>query len=226
MKASVTATCAALLWIATPAIAHRLDEYLQATLISVEKDRVQLHMHLTPGVAVFPFVLAMIDADRDGVIAEAEQRAYAARVLRDLSLTADGDRLTPRLVSMTFPKTAEMKEGMGEIQLEFDADVPGGGPRRQLIFENHHQSQIAAYQVNCLAPRDPEIRVIAQNRNYTQSFYELKYAQPGIRPLSLAWWSGSRGFFGAFMLFFFARLAFLLRLRARAAKVVLVPGVN
>src|SRR4051794_24005412 len=115
MKTDVAAAVAALLWIGSPASAHRLDEYLQATLISVEKDRVQLHIRLTPGVAVFPVVLAAIDTDRDGVISEAEQRAYAAQVLRDLSLTADGDRLTLRLASLTFPTTEEMKEGLGEI---------------------------------------------------------------------------------------------------------------
>ena len=98
---------------------------------------------------------------------------------------------------------------MLEIELEFDADVPRGRSTRKLVLENHHQSPIAAYQVNCLAPRDPEIRVIAQNRNYTQSFYELDYAQPGVRPLSLAWWSGPGGWLGTVTLLFFARLAFV-----------------
>ena len=41
-----------------PVSAHRLDEYLQATLISVEKDRVQAPMRLVPGVAVSSFVLS------------------------------------------------------------------------------------------------------------------------------------------------------------------------
>ena len=60
---------------------------------------------LTPGVAVFPIVLASIDTNADGVISETEQRAYAERVLRDLSLTIDGDRLTPRLVSINFQRS-------------------------------------------------------------------------------------------------------------------------
>ena len=58
-------------------------EYLQATTISAEKDRVQAQIRLTPGVAVFPVVLARIDADAGGVISEAEQRAYSERVLDD-----------------------------------------------------------------------------------------------------------------------------------------------
>jgi len=44
---------------------------------------------------LFPTVFANIDADADGLISENEERAYAERVLRDLSLSIDGDRLTP-----------------------------------------------------------------------------------------------------------------------------------
>jgi hypothetical protein len=191
-----------------PAFAHRLDEYLQGTIISVEKDRVQAQMTLTPGVAVFPFLIAVIDADRDGVISEAEQRAYARRVLGDLSLGIDGYRLTPQLLSMRFPTMAEMKEGRGEIELEFSADLPRGGRSRKLTFENHHQSGIAAYQVNCLVPHDPDIRIVAQDRNYLQSFYQLEYEQTGARsnPVSFALWSSPVGWLGVFVLLVLTRL--------------------
>ena len=219
MKTRLAAAGAVLLLVGTPASAHRLDEYLQATIISVEKDRVQAQIRLTPGVAVFPIVLANIDIDADGVISEAEQRAYAERVLGDLSLTIDGDRLQLRLVSSKSAKVEEMKEGRGDIQLEFNADVPAGGSNRRLIFENQHQSRIAAYLVNCLVPRDPDIRVTAQNRNYQQSFYQLDYVQADIRsgPPSFSYWSSARGWLGMAALLVFAWLALLWRSRARAA---------
>jgi hypothetical protein len=215
MTIRLAGAAAILLSIGTPATAHRLDEYLQATLIAVEKDRVQVQIRLTPGVAVFPFVLAMIDTNADGVISESEQRVYAERVVRDLSVTVDGDRLMPRLVSTKFPGTGEMKEGLGEIQLEFSADLPRNGTNRRLIFENHHQSRIAAYLVNCLVPRDPDIRFIAQNRNESQSLYRLDYVQAAVRSdaLSIAWWSGARGWLGTPALLLLARLALLWRQR-------------
>ena len=53
--------------VATPALAHRLDEYLQATSFVVDGDHVEVQMRLTPGVEVFDRVLAAIDADGDGV---------------------------------------------------------------------------------------------------------------------------------------------------------------
>jgi hypothetical protein len=199
MRLSLAAAGAILLSAGTPSFAHRLDEYLQATMLRVEKDSVGAEMRLTPGVAVFPVVLASIDGDADGLISDAEQSAYAARVLRDLSLTIDGDPVRLRLVSSKFAKIEEMKEGLGEIQLEFRADLPPGGPNRRLVFKNHHQSGMAAYLVNSLVPRDQDIRFTAQNRNEDQSVYQLDYAQAAVpsNPLSFGWWSGDRLWTGA-----------------------------
>ena len=209
MKGWLAAAGTMLLSVGTPAFAHRLDEYLQATTISLEKDRVQAQIRLTPGVAVFPIVFASIDSDADGIISEAERHAYAERVLRDLSLTIDGDRVQLRLVSSRASNVQEMMDGRGEIQLDVDGNVPHGGHDRILVFENHHESRIAAYLVNCLVPSDPDIRVTAQDRNYDQSFYQLDYVETGARsgPLSLGQWSGAAGWLGAAALVLFARLA-------------------
>ena len=219
MRSGLAAAGAILVGVAGPAFAHRLDEYLQATTISVEKDRVHAQIRLTPGVAVFPILLASIDTDADGVISASEQRAYAERVLRDLSLTVDGDPLQLRLVSSKTATTEEMREGRGDIQLEVDADVPRGGHNRRLEFENHHESRIAAYLVNCLVPSDPDIRVTAQDRSYDQAFYQLDYVDSAGRsgPLSLVRWPGIGGWLSATVLVLFARFAWLGRRRTRAA---------
>jgi hypothetical protein len=202
-----------------PALTHRLDEYLQGTILSIGKNRLEAQITLTPGVAVFPMLATNIDTDADGVVSETEQRAYAGRVLRDLSLSIDGRPLMPQLLSMQFPSIDEMKEGRGGIRIDFKADLPRGGPSRRLVFENRHQSRVGAYLVNCLVPRDPDIRIVAQNRNYSQSLYQLDYVQTGVRSgaLSWAWWSGDPAWLGTVALLLFARLAFLWRQRSRAA---------
>ena len=217
MKTRLAAAGAILFLVGTSASAHRLDEYLQATTISVEKDRVQAQIRLTPGVAVGPAVLANIDTNADGVISEAEQRTYVEKVLGDLSLTVDGDRLQLRLVSIKFPNIVEMKEGRGEIQLEVEAYVSHGDPNRKLVFENKHQSRISAYLVNCLVSRDPDIRITAQNRNYEQSFYQLDYVQTDVRSShsSATWWSSLWGL-GAAAVLVFGGFAFI-RLRVKAS---------
>ena len=202
MKARLIAVGAILLCLGGVASAHRLDEYLQATILSVEKDRVQASMRLIPGVAVSSSVIASIDSNGDGVISETEQRAYAEHVLGDLSLTVDGNRLRPKLVSVSFPEIEQMKEGLGEIHIDFTAELPRGGPNRRLVLENHHQSQNAAYLVNCLVPSDHDIQIVGQTRNQTQSVYQLDYVQAGIPagPKLLNWWTSTVGFASLFRL--------------------------
>lgn len=183
MSARVVTLAAFLLASITPIAAHRLDEYLQATFVAVERDRARLDMYLTPGANVLPSVLTDIDADADGIISETEQRTYAARVLADLSITLNGTRLSPRLVSVEFPALAQMKEGLGEIHLEFSVDLPRSGTNRSLRLANRHHSRIAVYQMNSLVSRDPDVRIGALRRDSTQSVFELEYTQVERTPV-------------------------------------------
>jgi hypothetical protein len=214
MKQS-SAGFALLVLLARPAAAHRLDEYLQASLIALARDHVQVQLDLTPGVAVFPVVLAAIDKNRDGTISEAEWSGYAAQVLRDLSLSVDGEPVRPRLVSSRFPEIGEMKEGRGVIGLEMVADLreSWSGSNRWVSFENHHKSPIAAYLVNSLVPRDPALRITAQSRNFHQSVYRVDYMQSGAHPwlFSFSAWTGMPGWIWMTMLFLLARTAILWR---------------
>ena len=157
--------------------AHRLDEYLQATLLSVESERIEASVRLVPGVAVSSAVIANIDANGDGMFSDAEQQTYALRVLRDLSLSIDNQPLELRLISANFPTPAEMMHGLGEIDLELTADLPAGDANRRLRFENHFQNNRAVYLVNCLVSRDKNIRIGAQTRNENQSSYQLDFVQ-------------------------------------------------
>ncbi len=209
----LAATSLLLIYLGTPASAHRLDEYLQATTISLEQHRVQAQILLTPGVSVFPVVMAAIDTNRDGVIGTSEQRAYAGRVLGDLSLALDGAPLTLELISTNFPATDEMREGRGKIQIDFAARVPGDGPAHKLVFENRHLRPVSVYLVNCLMPLDADIHVTAQNRTQEQSLYQLNYVQSSLRsgPLSVALRSDGRIWFGFVGILLLARIGVLWR---------------
>jgi hypothetical protein len=175
------------------ASAHRLDEYLQATLISVEKDHVDVSMRLIPGIAVSSAVIASIDKNGDGILSPQERWDYAQRVLSELALSIDGKKLDPKLKSADFPQVQEMRDGLGEIHIEYTAALPAGEPNRKLILENHNQGQRAVYLVNALAPIDPGISIVAQKRNQVQSTYELDYAQASgpAGPLPASWWTPS-----------------------------------
>ncbi len=180
MKARI----ALLILLATPATAHRLDEYLQASLLSLSRDRVHVQLDLTPGVAVLPQVLAAIDTDRDGTTSETERSAYVARALEYLSLAVDGEPARLQLVSSRFPKIEEMKEGLGVIRLELEAEMALSrlGSSRRVSFENHHQERISAYLVNSLVPQDPALRITAQSRDYRQSAYRVDFVQSSGAP--------------------------------------------
>jgi hypothetical protein len=179
MKTCLALAAVIFCWIAAPAWGHRLDEYLQATTISLAKDEISLRIRLTPGVAVAEKILADIGADGSGIISDAHQRAYAEQVQRDLQCSIDDHPATLRLASYAFPSVDDIKSGLGDIVLDFRANLPTGSLQRKLTFENHHQTKIAVYLVNCLVPRDSSIKVIAQNRNYDQSSYQLDFVTAG-----------------------------------------------
>ena len=218
MKSRVILATFLLVWGAKSACAHRLDEYLQATMIDVAGDHLSLNLRLAPGVEVFGQVLAKIDADGDGAISSAEQQAYAESVGKDLLLSIDGQRIPMRLRAFTFPEVREMKQGLGEILLNFEAQAPQGGQNRTLVFENHHLPTISVYLANCLVPSDPDIRVVAQNRNVTQSVYQLDYilgdvrskAPPVASAPTLTSWLDTTGSESLFKAFFYQGIRHIL----------------
>jgi hypothetical protein len=158
------------------AAAHRLDEYLQATRISVEVNRVLVEMNLTPGAAVADSLFSTIDRDGDQHISEAEGAAYAELVVRSLSLDVDGWRhqLTPE--TYRIPSLADMRLGEGVIRLKATAALPrvSAGPHH-LRFTNTHRSDIGVYLVNALVPSDMRIHITGQSRDMLQRDYEMQF---------------------------------------------------
>ena len=122
-------------------------------------------MRLIPGVLVAPSVISAIDSNHDGVFSEAEEQAYAQRVLGDLSIAIDGKSVSPQLLSWIFPEPTQMREGLGEIQIEYRVELPSGGPNRALILANHHLNTTSVYLMNAVVPEDRNIRILVQKRN-------------------------------------------------------------
>jgi hypothetical protein len=188
------AVTACLLLFGKTATAHRIDEYLQATMLSLEATQVQASMRLIPGILVANSVITGIDTNGDGVFSEDEERAYAQRVLGDLSITMDGLPIQPKLVSWSFPQPAALHDGLGEIHIEYTADLPHGGPPdRSLILSNHHLNPRSVYLVNVTVPEDRDIRILSQKRNAQQTVYELDYEQTSAAAAVETPWADFRG---------------------------------
>lgn len=166
---------------AAPAPAHRLDEYLQATLVTIGRDQVVLQLRLTPGMAVAGAVLATIDTDADGVLSASEERAYAQQVGDDLELGIDGRRAPLQLVSSRLAPADAMRQGVGDIALVFRADLPIGFSHGDhgLVLEQRHQRGRSVYLVNALVSPDPDVHVTGQRRSADQSRYWLDFTVGG-----------------------------------------------
>ena len=156
--------------------AHRLDEYLQATLVVIEPDRVRLQINLTPGVAVAEQVLALMDNDRDGVISTNEAAAYCDLFKRDLVVRLDQRDLQLKPTASYFPGSAELRTGWGFVQMEFCA-MPGrltAGAHR-LTIENRHLPGASVYLINAAQPMSASVRIAKQIRNENQSTGEIDF---------------------------------------------------
>jgi hypothetical protein len=190
------------------AAAHRLDEYLQATLIGVTRDAIDVEIRLTPGVAMLPALMAVIDRDRDGRISAGEERAYVGRVAREVELRVDGVAAPLRLIESNFPTVEAMREGLGTIVIKLRTVRSG----HELRFENRHLPQVSAYLVNCLAAPSDGLVVGRQERDEAQRSIEFEYSfGAGAVPGPRAAWIGPGPFWpGAIGMLLVARMAILL----------------
>ncbi len=162
------------------AFAHQLDEYLQATLVSIEAETVRLHLSLTPGVAIASQVLSNIDLDHDDVISATEAAAYTASLKRDLTVRLDGRVIALKLHASQFPAPAELRTGWEIIVVEFRGKLgPLAAGTHRLTLENRHWPAISGYLVNAALPGTNTIRILAQKRNQNQSSADIQFtAQP------------------------------------------------
>jgi len=188
------------------AAAHRLDEYLQATLIGVTRDGIDLEIQLTPGVAMLPALMAVIDQDRDGRISPAEQRAYVSRVAREVELRVDGMAAPLSLIESSFPSLDAMREGLGTIVMKLHTVRRG----HALRFENRHLLPVSVYLVNCLAAPTDGLVVMRQQRDEAQRSiaFEYSFGSDGV--------PGPRAAAAAVGMLLLVRMAVLMR-RAKPA---------
>jgi hypothetical protein len=156
--------------------AHTLDEYLQATRVSFDRNQVSIEMDLTPGSNIAASVTTLIDADRNGIVTPAEARAYGQAVMGDLIITLDRRPLLLSLQRIEVPPLEELADGGGAIRLRAGASaaiVPPG--RHEIELRNHHLPDLSVYLVNALLPADREVTVMAQRRDARQSSAVIEY---------------------------------------------------
>ena len=156
--------------------AHRRDEYLQAARLAIDPAAVQLQLDLTPGIALADSIVSAIDGNSDGSFSDAEQRAYAGRVLSEVTLDVDGTPLSIPLDAWRFPDPGAIRRGEGTIQLQSSAALPRlSSGAHQLRFRNRHDPGRSVYLANALVPRSYQVAVTAQQRDTVQSELTIDY---------------------------------------------------
>jgi hypothetical protein len=168
------------LTVASSASAHRLDEYLQATLVDISPGEIRLRLNLTPGVEVVDQVLDSIDRDGNEAISEDEAAAYCELLKRDLTLRIDQRDATLKVSASRFPESSELREGFGIIQIEFTATPGSLKPGdHHLALENRHLPKLSVYLFNAAKPVDHEVQIVRQTRNPDQSLGGIEFTYQG-----------------------------------------------
>jgi hypothetical protein len=165
-----------LVLLAPCASAHRLDEYLQATQISVGKDRIVVDIYLTPGTTVAPAILTTIDKNRDGSISSEERVTYGQSVLKSVRLLIDDKPRELSLLSGDYPPMEQMGAGIGMIHLKLatSARTDSEGVHA-LIFENRFDSGESVYLANAMLPLDRAVTINHQQRDVLQRNLQIDY---------------------------------------------------
>jgi hypothetical protein len=172
--------------------AHQLDEYLQATRVSIARDRVTLEVDLTPGVTIASAIVETLDANADNVIGPSEAGAYGLAVLSDLVVTFDGHPVVMTLAQIEVPAIDSMRHGLGAIHMRATGRVEARAGRHRLDVVNGHRRDTSVYMVNALVPDDVGIDVVSQSRDVHQREFHLEAA---VRPrwATLLWFAMGGG---------------------------------
>ena len=204
LRSTAAALTIVLAWPAG-ASAHRLDEYLQAARVSLERTRLLVEIDLTPGASIASTIVPLIDRDADGTISPAEIGAYGRAMLADVSVTIDGRALAMELETIGAPTIGEMREGMGTIQLRAAAPVDIRWGAHDVSLRNQHLAASSIYMVNALVSNDRRIAVVSQARDQRQSSARIAYQVGPDWIARMAWMS--LGVTGLGMLVIFRRRA-------------------
>jgi hypothetical protein len=175
----------AVLFSATPARAHRVDECLQCSFVSIAPDHVAVSLTLAPGIETAPALIAQIDANRDGAISALEASNFARLVCSRLSLEIDGRFVALQPVRHEFPSVADLNTGFALISLDFAAAaVPLKTGTHHVRFRNDHHPESSVYLANVLLPANPAVQLGRPARDDSQQTLAFSFVVAPRSPSS------------------------------------------
>jgi ABC-type nickel/cobalt efflux system permease component RcnA len=170
----------ALLMPTRAASAHPLDQYVQATYITVAPAQIVVEL-------VAPETLALLDTDGDGQITDAEGRAYADQVVRNVAVQVDGQAVALTITKVETPTYLAYQAGYGTMRVFTAAPLaPGLTGTHVVTYANNNAPTGATYQVNTFIENGAAISLGKQNRDETQRSITVDYTIGGATAATAA----------------------------------------
>lgn len=165
--------------------AHPLDEFYQATFITIVPNRITMQIELYTGVLVASQILPMIDTNQDDIISEAEGQAYADFFLDDVVFEIDGTPTPLTVTDIEMPSPLDLKAGVGVIRFNLYTDLPPDHRgQHQFFYDNKHRSDLnSIYAVNALRDAANWVEINNQDRDVFQASLTLDYTIKPDAPL-------------------------------------------
>ncbi|MGC4106735.1 MAG: hypothetical protein QM753_10355 [Thermomicrobiales bacterium] len=169
----------------TATMAHPLDVYLMGSYVTVTPTQVEVEVDATPGVLLAPDVLSQIDTNGDGILSDAESRAYVQTIVDALQLSVDGTPLTLSITKIEMPSYLNIQAGYGLIRISTNADLPAStttdGATASLSYVNGFTPTGAMYQVNTFTSTtsNTPIDLGTQHRSDDQASLDVQFAIGG-----------------------------------------------
>jgi ABC-type nickel/cobalt efflux system permease component RcnA len=160
--------------------AHPLDQYILASYLTVAPEQIVVELDMTPGVLVAPQLLPVIDTNNDQQISEAESRAYADLVLKEVELKVDGQPQQLTFSKIEMPDLLNFQAGYGTMRLYAKVNLTQGlTGTHQLYYKNNYQPANPAYQVNTFVDESIPVTIGPQNRDAIQQSMTMDYTITG-----------------------------------------------
>jgi ABC-type nickel/cobalt efflux system permease component RcnA len=158
-------------------IAHPLDEFYQATFVTIVPNRITMRVELYTGVLIAPEIMAMIDTDRNDEISEAEGRAYVQLFLEDVIFEIDDKPIPLTVADIEFPSALDLKAGVGVIRFKLYTDLlPDHRGQHQFFYHNRHRSDLnSVYMVSALRDAANWVEIMNQERDVFQASLRVDY---------------------------------------------------
>ncbi|MBN1286298.1 MAG: PD40 domain-containing protein [Anaerolineae bacterium] len=129
-----------------PASAHPADMHFQWQTINLTPDAINLVWSIAPGPLLVPSIWDAADQNFDGVVSQAEARAWAAPLLAEFTVALDATRrLAWDIDAVEWPSSrADFQTGNETIRIHLSAGWPAGTTgAHQLALDNRYESKIS-----------------------------------------------------------------------------------